>query len=55
MAVPLKTENLSVRHAGKSGNHERQRSRFRQGLETQVCQSLTRRFDLICGSSATTI
>jgi hypothetical protein len=32
MAVPLKTENLSVRQAGKSGKHERQKSRFRQGL-----------------------
>ena len=55
MAVPLKTENLSVRHDGKSGKHERQRSRFRQGPEAQVCQSLTRQIDLICSASATTI
>ena len=32
MAVPLQTENLSVRHDGKSGNGQRQGSVFRQGL-----------------------
>ena len=30
MAVPLKTENLRIRHAVQSGNQQRQRSVFRQ-------------------------
>jgi hypothetical protein len=55
MAVPLETENLSLRHDGKSGNQERQGSRFRQGPEAQVCQSMTRQINLICSASATTI
>jgi len=55
MAVPRKTENLRMLQGGKSGKQERQRSRFRQGTETQACQSLTRQIDLICSPIKTTI
>jgi len=34
MAVPLKTENLSVRHAMQSGNAQRQWTTFRQPEST---------------------
>ncbi len=48
MAVPLKTENLSVRHDGKSGKQQRQRSRFRQGLNRfHVLQSAGRTNDFL--------